>query len=284
MTKSEIITFSNISPFDITITYSELNHNSPENIFESHIHDNCEIYINVSGDVSFVVEGNIYPVHHGDVIITRPYEYHNCVYNGTSLHRHFWILIKPFNSPVLDIFFKRTAGTNNLLLLNNSDKEKLISLCTKMATENLTETEKYVCFFTLLNMLEKATTEVQSEQNLYYPDTLTAIKYINNMQNTALTIAEIADAAHVSIRTLERHFREDLKTSPASYIKKLRMSKATELLSTRLSVQQVCEKCGFADYSRFISDFKKIYGITPLKFKKSCKNQSYFSQEKTDLV
>ena len=273
MTKSERITFNDIGPFDMTLTYSELDCDSPENVLESHIHDNCEIYINISGDVSFVVEGNIYPVQYGDVIITRPYEYHHCVYNSNSLHRHFWILLKPFNSPVLNMFFNRKPGTNNLLVPGEAEKDELISLCMKMINEDLTETEKYLNFFRLINILEKAT-EVQSAQNLYYPDTNLAIKYINNKHSTALTIAEIAAAAHVSIRTLERHFREDLKTSPASYIKKIRMTKATQLLTTQLSVQQVCEKCGFADYSRFISDFKKLYGITPLKFKKKYKHNA----------
>ena len=113
-----------IKPFDIKVTYAELNSKSPENVFNSHIHKECEIYINISGDVSFVVEGQIYPVKPGSIIITKPYEYHHCVYHSNKLHRHFWFLISPCgNEKFLDIFFNRNSGENNHLCLSSKDTE-----------------------------------------------------------------------------------------------------------------------------------------------------------------
>ena len=40
----------------------------------AHIHSFCEVYLNLSGDVSFVVEDSVYPVGRGDIIITKPNE------------------------------------------------------------------------------------------------------------------------------------------------------------------------------------------------------------------
>ena len=65
-----------ISAVDFTISHMNKDATSPLNHNESHIHKECEIYINLSGDVSFEVENHIYPISRGSVIITRPYEYH----------------------------------------------------------------------------------------------------------------------------------------------------------------------------------------------------------------
>jgi AraC-like DNA-binding protein len=43
---------------------------------------------------------------------------------------------------------------------------------------------------------------------------------------------------------------------------------AKQLLEEPLSVTQVCERCGFGDYSNFIRTFKKNTGISPLQWRK----------------
>ena len=67
--------------------------NWPDNPEKPHIHDCYEIYVNVSGDVAFLVNNLLYPVRQGDVIVTRPGELHICVYQSPELHERFcfWI-------------------------------------------------------------------------------------------------------------------------------------------------------------------------------------------------
>ena len=78
-----------ISAVDFSISYLKIDATSPLNHNESHIHKECEVYINLSGDVSFEVENRIYPISRGSVIITRPYEYHHCIYRSNALHEYF---------------------------------------------------------------------------------------------------------------------------------------------------------------------------------------------------
>ena len=94
-----------LSDFKIRAVYSEITKSSNENVNHSHIHDECEIYVNLSGDVSFIVENKIYPVKPGDIIISKPFEYHHCVYHSNKLHKHFWILFSSSgNEDMLNIF------------------------------------------------------------------------------------------------------------------------------------------------------------------------------------
>ena len=58
--KTNNINFKGLHPFELQIKYLNIDDQNPGNVHTSHIHDKCEIYINLSGDVSFIVENNIF--------------------------------------------------------------------------------------------------------------------------------------------------------------------------------------------------------------------------------
>ncbi len=261
--------FESVRAFDFSTRYLELHADSVENVDDSHIHEECEIYVNLSGDVSFVVENHIYPIKPGDIIITRPFEYHHCVYHSNKLHRHFWILFSSSgNEYLLDAFFNRKSGNANHLFLSPEDTDALISLCYKMTEEEPLQSRKYYNFFKLINILQNANFGINTDAN-YPEDTYYAINYINSYFKNDISVYEIAKGAHVSVNTLERHFKKTLNISPYEYIKKKRLANALKLLSNGCTVAEASSQSGFPDYSNFIALFKKTYGITPLKYKKN---------------
>lgn len=259
--------FDAIAPFSLSVCYNELYADSPENVFEPHVHEECEIYINLSGDVSFVVENNIYPVKPGDVIITHPFEYHHCVYHSNSLHRHFWILFSAAqNEYLFSSFFKRNAGENNHLELSPSDTDALLSLCHQMAEEQVDPQKRYFTFFSIINLLQNAA-PVQDHAATFPPDVTRALRYINDRLAEVLTARDIAAAAFVSVNTLERHFARHLQLAPMTYVKKKKLANAAKLLRQGFSVTDAATGSGFVSYSNFIALFKKAYGVTPLQYK-----------------
>jgi len=271
MKKEAIINFEEIKNFDFSIHYSET---IPIKPYESnsHIHSECEIYINLSGDVSFMVENNIYPIFSGDIVITRPLEYHHCIYHSDKIHKHFWILFSSEgNEDFLDIFFKRKSGKNNLLILPEKQSEQLLEICNNLVeNEDKSEFEKYNEFFKLINMLQSAETSENYTQN-YYSDVIASIDYIDKNIENEITVKQLSLLTHVSINTLERHFKKTLNMTPKNYIRKKRLAHSIKLLSEGATVADAATKSGFSDFSSFITLFKKNYGATPLKYKKSLK-------------
>ena len=258
--------FEEIKPFDFSVKYSSLlpqNHTIDRDM---HIHTECEVYINLSGDVSFVVEDSIYPIKYGDIIITRPFEYHHCIHHSDKLHRHFWILFScKGNERLFERFFDRKAGRDNLLTLRARDTDELIELCHEMAKS--TQSIKYLDFFKFIELLQNAS--VSTPDTICYPQDVTyAISYINSHFDESLSVADIAKKALVSINTLERHFLKAVSLTPTQYIQAKRLANAAKLLSLGYSVTDASQMSGFPDYSGFIALFKKHYGVTPLKYKK----------------
>ena len=264
-------TFQGINPFNFSIAYSETDSASKANVHDNHIHKECEIYVNVSGDVSFSVENSIYPITTGSVIITRPYEYHHCIYHSDKVHKHFWILFESSeNENILNIFFNRAPGKNNHLVLAPEKADELFSLCHKLTNGCKSDVEKYYLFFKLLNLLNDA--NAVNEQNIIKNSIISkSINYINENLSERITIKKIAGICNVSVNTLERIFLKSLSISPSEYIKKRRLANAAKLLSEGYNVTEASEESGFHNCSNFISVFKKYYNVTPLKYKKGVK-------------
>ena len=89
--ESRRITVPGMSRVDLTVNHVDIDAASPLNQNESHMHRECEIYLNLSGDVAFEVENRLYPISRGCAIITRAYEYHHCIYRSQARHEHYWI-------------------------------------------------------------------------------------------------------------------------------------------------------------------------------------------------
>ena len=85
-----------------------------------------------------------------------------------------------------------------------------------------------------------------------------------------ISLPELAEMCSVSVSSLLRHFRRAFGTTPAEYLKNLRLDKAATLLqSTSLRVEEIADQCGFSSSSYFISVFRKKFSVTPEVFRTS---------------
>ncbi len=256
--------FSGISSFELDAQYHETD--KEEMVSFSHVHEECEIYINISGDVSFAVENRIYPIEPGSIIITRPFEYHRCIYHSEKLHRHFCFFFScKGNEFLLDSFFKRDLGQNNHLKLRKEETKQLVKLCSEITQENVSEQENFYRFFQLLHYLQKA--EHKGTEGSYPSDVLYVVDYVGRHYTEPICVEKLAKDAGVSINTLERHFSDCLHMTPMAYIRQKKLAIAAQLLSEGKTVSETAEMSGFSDYSGFIALFKKNFGVTPLKYK-----------------
>lgn len=261
------INFGYVNDFEFSIDYNVLHRK--EHVFEidPHVHDKCEIYVNLSGDISFMVENKIYPVKRGDAIITRPHEYHHCIYHSDAAHEHYWILFSAQgNEAILKPFFERPFGESNLITWNGNDSERLINLCETFYTKKLNVIEQQVNFWRLMELLNNSNKVDSYESQIHKTGIDESLNYIESKLTDSIRITEIARAANVSVNTIERRFYEELNMTPMEFIKKKRLNLAANLLRQGYNVQQAGMESGFNDISYFIKLFKKYYGITPLKY------------------
>ena len=268
--KKEIIKIPDLSSFTIMIKHTQTNRKSHFHEITQHTHKELEIYINLSGDVSFFVENRLYRMNRGDVIIAYPGEYHHCVYRSDADHTFFWILLDIDKNEYLLQFFKDLNV--NFISASENSKNEIIDLCYGMFNKDLSDVEKFYYLLRFIIILKTNEKNNISLLNNLPEDFLNILEYINEHISEELKIINIADTLHLSESTIERRFKEYLGIKPLEYIQKKKMILAAELLSNGESVLNTGLSVGYSDNSYFIKLFKTYYGITPFQYKKQKKN------------
>ncbi len=230
----------------------------------SHVHSGYEFYVNLSGDVCFLINNTFYPVKRGDVIITKPNDMHICVYNTPCFHEHFCLWIDcDENSPLLD--FTRKNFTNKYSFADKTKNKLIDYLFNLKDSKSKIEKSALLLSFLSLFIVEKNLNSDKQEHTLP-PEMQKILDYIDSDFTQIHNIREISDKFFISSATLNRWFKKYLQLSPREFLEARKLSYAQKLLSKGVSVNNVCIKSGFTDCSYFISVFKKKFGETPLKY------------------
>lgn len=98
------------------------------------------------------------------------------------------------------------------------------------------------------------------------------LNYIATHCDQPLTLSQIALMCNYNTSYFSRLFKEYTGKNFTEYLKNERIKRARELLrTTELKVSEIIGEIGYADSTKFYSDFKKITGDTPKKYRKSKK-------------
>jgi len=91
-----------------------------------------------------------------------------------------------------------------------------------------------------------------------------ALTYARGHLNAALTVEELADAAHLSPRQFSRAFRAETGQSPAKAVEHMRVEAARVMIEQgRHSMGEVAAETGFADIERMRRAFLRAFGQPP---------------------
>ena len=96
-----------------------------------------------------------------------------------------------------------------------------------------------------------------------------AVKYIHLHLHNPITLKDVSEASGISPCYLSRLFRKETGMSIVDYIQKERVKAACNMLTySEYTLSQIGEYLCFANQSYFIRIFKKVTGMTPLKYRK----------------
>ena len=96
------------------------------------------------------------------------------------------------------------------------------------------------------------------------------VLYIQRNYRRKITLEEIAKAGAVCKSTCLALFKKYLRDTPVNYLIRYRLQSAAKLLRAGDgSVTETAYRCGFSNVSYFIEMFKKLYGRSPLEYRKA---------------
>lgn len=96
------------------------------------------------------------------------------------------------------------------------------------------------------------------------PELRRALVYINTHLARPFSVDQVADAARVPRRTLERLFKRELGRSCGQETLRRRLVQAKILLrNENLSIKEIASECGFCDQAYFSNAFNHAFGLSP---------------------
>ena len=250
-----------------------------------HNHDFYEIYLFLSGNVTYVIEGKSYKLRPKDIIIINNQELHKAFIEKGSSYERIVIWINPGyikslcseNTNLLSAFDSFSSHKLNLLRPYPNVTEEIYNIVEKLGTACSSsdfgnDLLKKVYIIELLIYLNRTYQLPSREENMSgvtYNDKITKIiHYINENLNGDVSLQTLASIFYLSKYHLLREFKKNTGYTIHRYIQQKRLIMARELLRDNKQVTEVCSQCGFGDYSNFIRSFKKEFGISPKKYSK----------------
>ncbi|MFF8264367.1 GlxA family transcriptional regulator [Streptomyces virginiae] len=92
--------------------------------------------------------------------------------------------------------------------------------------------------------------------------------YVTRNLTGRLSVADLAEYAHVSERQLTRIFKTELGTTPAAYIESARVEVArNQLESTDATLDRIASTCGFNTTDTLIRAFRRTLDTTPTEYR-----------------
>lgn len=138
-----------------------------------------------------------------------------------------------------------------------------------IADENLIVT-KLKELIILLSKTEKASSINKFVASLFTPTEHDFNEIIQQNLFSNLSLAELAYLCNSSLATFKRKFKEQYNISPAKYILKKRLEKATQLLQFKnKTIAEIAYECGFETTPNFNRSFRNQFGKSPSEFRLS---------------
>lgn len=263
---------------------------TPELEVEYHNHDFYEIYFLISGKVTYVIEGKYYRLRPGDIMLINNKELHRPIIEEGCIYERIVIWLDPgfiksrsTDGTDLSMCFE-TISRNKYNLLRpgsemlNTIKGILYRLNNAAAGISYGSNILKDLYLTeLIVYLNKAFIETYNdeiEEDIIYDRKVNdIIFYINRHLDENLSLEALSSRFYTSKYHLLREFKKHTGHTLHSYIHRKRLITAKQLLSEGNRVTDVCQSCGFGDYSNFIRAFRRAYGMSPKKFSNSNKIQ-----------
>ena len=256
------------NPF-FKVTRTQLSHTSGKNSSEFHTHEVYEIFALIKGATDYYVEGVIYNLRPGDILITKRNEAH---FMQISAGNEYCQSVVRFNADALlgdsakeitAFLDSRPLGQFNCFPKAIFKDTKWLYYLEQMYEQRETQEHAQIYLTVLLHELCLAYPQIAKPDNLCQDLLSQILTYINKNLSQPLSVEHICQHFFISRAQLNRMFRKMASCSVWDYVVVKRLLYAKALLESGETPASACAKCGFNDYSPFFRAYKAQFGVSP---------------------
>ncbi|MBQ4119812.1 MAG: helix-turn-helix transcriptional regulator [Clostridia bacterium] len=233
-----------------------------------HYHTFYEIYYLEQGVCHYLIEGKLFEMAAGDIVFIPNGQIHKTTYDDV----HSRLLIN-----CSDEYLKNTDFSEAFVYRNKKYSNEIWRIMKKIEEEYLQE-DKFSQSL-IKGYMQQLLAVVYRTENCYKNTRLQnkyvqkALNLLENNFTREITLSALADEFGISAEHFSRIFKSETGLGFNEYLSTLRLKKAESILrkNSTETIVEIAFSCGFNDSNYFCEKFKKIYGMSPLKYRKSLK-------------
>lgn len=258
----------------------------PTGAMQLHYHDFYEIIYIAEGEFSSFVDHATYHLKKGDFLLL----------DRNVMHHYHYVEGRHENSRRIILWVSEetlvalSGGFTDLTAcFHNADgyayhfpiyyEEMLRNLLMKIALEEapdmkleggkkLLDQVNLTQFFLYLNELSaRRTFSYYPEENMRHSLVEQVSDYMDKHLHEEVTVEELANYLHLSKFYLLHRFKELTGTTIHAFLTDKRMIRACEYLGKEVPIGEISSLCGFGEYSVFLRNFKRAYGMSPREYR-----------------
>lgn len=248
---------------------------------EKHWHRSIEIVLMYNGDFMLWKNGVTIKMKTGDIEIINseePHEFYDFAVKhqgGCSILISYKFLKEIFNN-IDNIYFvldKKIPAYNQLM--NNILKMQEIYNANEEWYNLKIRSVMYEMLYILMKFFRKEKSEVVDAKSQKYEKRYKEIiTYLNEHYMENIHLNDVAEIFGYNSEYFSRSFKKYMGVNFKNYITGLRINAGKKLLlCTDKTIIDIALEVGAPDAKSFIRDFKKIFKVTPLKYRKINKEQ-----------
>ena len=174
-------------------------------------------------------------------------------------------------------FQNRSEHFSHKVSLSQEQQGRFLYFINKLVTSNgyghdLLERATFTELFVMINKIvaDRENNTEAEKPSTYNEQVDSILSYLNNNLQYPVSIGDLSRHFYISESYICRIFKAATGTTINKYMTARRISIAKSLLAEGIGVSEVCERCGFSDYSNFLKAFTKSVGISPKKYSQYC--------------
>ena len=276
----------------INIKSVEVGHISNKNInvircrlehdYEIHGHDFFEIELFLDGYGKSTINGEDVILKRGRINLMTTNDFHD-IRNDNQEDRLYMMGVR-FNQAIINpVILKKIFEANQTLTFQlNKNETSFVESVFDVMFDVFESGKDSIDELMLTNMLEmitimllKKTDAFEGERNVISTHISHAISYLETNFYNDPTLAEVAEFVGLNKNYFSSIFHKETGKPFVQYSNNLKLKYAKNLLiASEMTVNEIYYKCGFRSISTFLHEFKKKYGVTPIKYRRNARRKA----------
>ena len=242
-----------------------------------HYHEFCKILLLVSGQGSYYVEGQRYPLIPGDIVLIGSRSVHKPELEAGVPYERIIIYVSPeylqkISGADGDLMSVFDGKRGHVLRPAENRRRKLFGIAAALE-ENLSKPgfgQNILSGCELARLVVEIGRSFRDTRNdLPSPilprnrRILEIMDYLDRNLTEEIDIDALAERFYISKYHMMRLFRRETGETVYGYLTQKRLLRSRQLMDTGMSATQACYACGFHSYSSFTRAYGKYFGTTP---------------------